>query len=118
MFEQVGQSRTQDSIKLFEKIANVPIFQETPIFLVLNKLDVFKRKFQNNFAAFQSAYPEYTGSSTDVDAAIEHIKNCYIQTLTGPRSDKAFVKHITTCAMDPESIRALFQTIAREVVKN
>ena len=103
-------------MSLFAQIANTNIFDSQPIFLILNKVDKFKTKFQANPNAFRDAYPGYSGADGDFDAAIKHVEETFMRQLDSDRNlETAWVKAIPTCAMDESSVRGLFQTIAEKV---
>jgi GTPase SAR1 family protein len=42
LFEDNSKNRIEEELELFEKVAHNPIFAETPIFLFLNKKDLFE----------------------------------------------------------------------------
>lgn len=115
MFEDDTIKRTQDSIDLFTSTATSAIFKNKPIFLILNKKDMFEKKLKEHPDKFRETYPGFEGDITNVDACIEHVKNRFLKGL-GDRDEKvAWVKAIPTCAMDANNIRSLFQTLASQV---
>jgi GTPase SAR1 family protein len=116
MFEDEAISRTKDSMELFGSIANSAIFESMPIFLVLNKVDIFRRKLAQFPEKFTNAYPNFSGDISNVDQAIEHVKKSFIQKLNSNRSSDAWVEAIPCCAMDKDSIRQLFQKIGRKIL--
>ena len=42
MFEDNSVNRMQESLELFKEVAGNPIFEKTPIFVFLNKKDLFE----------------------------------------------------------------------------
>jgi hypothetical protein len=116
MFEDEAISRTKDSMDLFGSIANSPIFAEKPIFLVLNKVDIFKKKLGVSPDKFKNAYPGFGGDTGNVDQCVEHVKKSFCEKLDSGRPDSAWVGVIPVCAMDKDSIRALFQKIGKKVL--
>jgi GTPase SAR1 family protein len=116
MFEDEAVPRTKDSMDLFASIANSQIFAEKQIFLVLNKADLFKKKLAATPEKFSTAYPGFTGNAGNPDEAIAHVKKSFVEKLTPGRSEAAWVEAIPCCAMDPASIRELFQKIGRKVL--
>jgi GTPase SAR1 family protein len=109
-------SRTTDSMDLFDSIANSPPFTGKPIFLVLNKLDVFQRKLGASPDRFKCAYPGFNGDPADVEQAVEHVTKSYMERINSGRPDGAGVEAIAVCATDNNSIRELVQTIAKTVL--
>ncbi|KAH0794638.1 Fungal G-protein, alpha subunit [Histomonas meleagridis] len=116
MFEDESNSRTKDSLNLFSSIANSQIFMDTPIFLVMNKVDLFKQKLKNHPEAFKSAY-DFDGECDNVDVCLEYVKRSYLNMLSNDRTENAFVMPIPTCAMEAESIRSLFQQIGKKIIE-
>jgi hypothetical protein len=43
MFEDVNKNRMHESLELFNKVTYMPLFKDTPMFLFLNKRDLFER---------------------------------------------------------------------------
>jgi GTPase SAR1 family protein len=116
MFEDEGIPRTKDSMDLFASIANSAIFESKQIFLVLNKVDIFKKKLQANPDKFQTAYPGFSGNIGNPDEAIAWVKQSFVSKLNPDRSSDAWVEGLTCCAMEDASIRELFQKIGRKVL--
>jgi hypothetical protein len=101
---------------LFESIANSAIFESKQIFLVLNKVDIFKKKLAATPEKFKTAYPGFTGNTGNPDEAIAHVRKSFVEKLNSDRAAEAWVEAIPCCAMDPQSIRELFQKIGRKVL--
>ncbi|OHS93185.1 Guanine nucleotide-binding protein alpha-1 subunit [Tritrichomonas foetus] len=118
MFEDDSIRRTQDSIDLFASIANSAIFGNKPIFLILNKKDVFEKKLKAHPEQFKETYKDFTGDTSNVEQCIEHVKQTFLNQLLSERDKSvAWVEAIPACAMDENSIRELFQTIAKKIVQ-
>jgi GTPase SAR1 family protein len=116
MFEDEALSRTRDSMDLFGSIANSPIFEAKPIFLVMNKADLFRRKLQELPEQFMAAYPGFQGDVTNIKQCIDHVEHAFKSRLRANRPAEAWVEAIATCAMEMESVRSLFQSIARKIL--
>ncbi|KAH0790028.1 Guanine nucleotide-binding protein subunit alpha [Histomonas meleagridis] len=116
MFEDEATTRTDDSKELFGSIANSEVFKNKPIFLILNKIDIFKSKLENYPEKFRAAYPDFTGDTSNADECIEHVKQTFLAQLKSDRPETAWVQAIPTCAMEEKSIHDLFQTVAQKVV--
>lgn len=71
MFEDSTQNRMQEELKLFEVIANNPLFEECPVFLFLNKKDLFEKMTQE--VPLTTCFKEYHGSS-NVQDAIQYVQ--------------------------------------------
>lgn len=119
MFEDDTVPRTKDSLELFQNVANSPVFATKPIFLILNKKDVFEHKIKDHPNQFRETYPDFSGDTSNVDQCINHVKQCFLNKLLPDRNkDVAWVESITTCAMDDNSIRKLFQDISRKILSS
>ena len=117
MFEDENVSRTKDSIDLFGSIANSEIFKNKPIFLVLNKLDLFEKKLQESPDKFRHAYEGFEGDVTNVHECIEHVKRSFMAKLDPNRAPEGWVEALSACAMEEKSIRELFQKVGKKVLE-
>lgn len=62
LFENQFQNRMVEALELFEKISSVPCFQDTPIFLFLNKKDLFEEFLRDE--SIQVCFPDYEKPET------------------------------------------------------
>ncbi|CAM9342168.1 unnamed protein product [Phaeothamnion confervicola] len=69
LFEDSDTNRMQESLKLFKQVAGNPIFKGTPIFLFLNKKDLFEQMIKKT--PLSVCFPEFNGPGGDVHSAIE-----------------------------------------------
>lgn len=117
MFEDDSLKRSEDSINLFQNMVNSPTFSQKPIFLVLNKIDIFEKKLKEFPGEFKKAYPDYEGDISSVDACIQHVIECYLRRLSPDRNKaQAWVKTIITCALDKNDVYKLFNLIAKSII--
>ena len=66
---------------------------------------------------FRETYPDFHGDINNVDQCIEHVRDSFIAKLSPDRNkETAWVEAIATCAMDQNSVRELFQQIAKKIV--
>lgn len=72
MFEDPTQNRMKESLNLFAQICNNPVFASTPIFLCLNKKDIFEQMIQS--VGLEKCFAEYTGGN-DVNVALQYIQD-------------------------------------------
>eukprot|EP01114_Cavostelium_apophysatum_P002008 TRINITY_DN1175_c0_g1_i1.p1 TRINITY_DN1175_c0_g1~~TRINITY_DN1175_c0_g1_i1.p1 ORF type:complete len:367 (+),score=130.25 TRINITY_DN1175_c0_g1_i1:251-1351(+) len=72
MFEDANHNRMHEQLNLFQQIANNPVFSTTPIFLFLNKKDLFENMIQE--VDLSKCFPEYSGGK-DVTSALKFITN-------------------------------------------
>lgn len=59
MYEDASNNRMHEALNLFQTIVNNPLFQQTPIFLFLNKKDLFEKMIKE--VDLKKAFPAYTG---------------------------------------------------------
>jgi len=71
MFEDANHNRMHEQLNLFQQIANNPVFSGTPIFLFLNKKDLFETMIHET--DLSKCFPEYKGGK-DVTAALNFIQ--------------------------------------------
>jgi len=71
MFEDPSMNRMQESLNLFGQVCNNQVFATTPIFLCLNKKDIFEQQIQTT--SLTKCFPEYTGGN-DVNVALQFIQ--------------------------------------------
>ncbi|KAG8954816.1 Guanine nucleotide-binding protein alpha-2 subunit [Tulasnella sp. 408] len=67
VMEGKSQNKMAESLLLFESIVNSRYFSRTCVFLLLNKIDVFKTKLAR--VPLERYFPEYTGGSDTNEAA-------------------------------------------------
>eukprot|EP01099_Mayorella_cantabrigiensis_P008389 TRINITY_DN7891_c0_g1_i1.p1 TRINITY_DN7891_c0_g1~~TRINITY_DN7891_c0_g1_i1.p1 ORF type:complete len:365 (-),score=100.02 TRINITY_DN7891_c0_g1_i1:270-1364(-) len=73
MFEDPEKNQMHDSLELFQSVVNNPMFKDTPIFLFLNKKDLFEEMIRTT--DLKVCFPHYTGGGSDVTAALEFLTN-------------------------------------------
>ncbi|KJH48452.1 g-protein alpha subunit [Dictyocaulus viviparus] len=109
MVEDPETNRLQDSLSLLEKISNEPKFKNTPLFLFLNEIDVFREKLP--LIPLENYLSEYKGRS--VQEALDFIESLARQSLAG--RDQAVIHIYRTCMIDTEQmskiLESAFQTI-------
>lgn len=82
LFEDKQVNRMQESLKLFEDTMQNEIFQNTPIFLILNKKDLFENLIRTK--PLTIAFPEYTGPQ-ELRPCIEYIAEKFASRLKPSR---------------------------------
>jgi len=82
MFEDPTQNRMHEQLLLFGQIANSPQFEKTPIFVFLNKKDLFEQMMQKT--PLKKCFPEYTGGN-DVQSALEFIQQQFSAKVQGSK---------------------------------
>jgi guanine nucleotide-binding protein G(i) subunit alpha len=100
---QDNTNRMLESLNVFEDLLLENNFKETPILLLLNKLDIFTQKIAKK--DLSCVFPEYKGGN-DVEAAIEFIKQKY-KILVKENPERLQIQVIN--AMDEDSVINAFK---------
>lgn len=72
LFEDSSENIMHESLKLFEEVVKNPLFKNTPIFVFLNKKDLFEDLIKVH--SLKKCFPDYTGPDKDMNAALEFIQ--------------------------------------------
>jgi GTPase SAR1 family protein len=106
--EDASQNRMAETLLLFDEVANHH-FQNKPIILFLNKVDLFEEKYQR--VPLTLCFPEYPGETVEDGKAF--IKERFIE--------KAHPKHIIfphyTCALNTKNMRFVITSIRKEIMR-
>ena len=73
LYEDNTQNIMKESLTLFEEVVKNPIFKNTPIFVFLNKKDLFETLIRTQ--SLTKCFPEYTGDPGAMQPALEFIKS-------------------------------------------
>lgn len=60
LFEDDTKNRMHEALELFQDTVNKDIFKDTPVFLFLNKKDLFEEKIKKQ--GLECCFPEYSGA--------------------------------------------------------
>lgn len=121
LWEEKSIRRTQDSLMLFSQIAGADVFQDVPIFLIMNKVDAFEKKLKKFPDKFKEAYPGFApteptqNNEINVNDAIEHIKRTFLREL-GTRTKQGWIETYQLNAINSDSVKNVTQKIAHKVV--
>ena len=75
LFEDTAQNRLHEALELFEEITGRPGFKETPIFLFLNKKDLYEQMIEDETVPdLTVCFPEYDGGK-DMTTSISFIES-------------------------------------------
>ena len=80
-YEDFVTNRLQESLAIFEDLMSTPKLQNVTVILILNKLDVFAKKLQND--DLHIYFPDYTGG-TDVQKGVQYIRQRFIDVVAKP----------------------------------
>ena len=75
LFEDSSVNRMHESLNLFREIVKNPIFKKIPIFVFLNKKDLFEEMIPKY--PLSKCFPEFQGPPGDILSALEFIQQQY-----------------------------------------
>ena len=75
LFEDSSVNRMHESLNLFREIVKNPIFKNIPIFVFLNKKDLFEEMIPKYPLA--KCFPDFNGPPGDVQSALDYIHTKY-----------------------------------------
>ncbi|RYH19743.1 hypothetical protein EON65_25610 [archaeon] len=70
LFEDSSENIMIESLKLFEEVVKNPLFKSTPIFLFLNKKDLFEDLVKT--VSLKKCFPEFPGPEQDMNTALRY----------------------------------------------
>lgn len=76
-YEEITKNRMDESLALFHDISKKNIFMKTPMYIILNKKDLFSTIFTNALFPLSNKFPEFKG--TTVPQGIKFIEDKYIE---------------------------------------
>jgi hypothetical protein len=92
LFEDSTMNRMHESLMLFEEIVKNPLFKSTPMFVFLNKKDLFEEMIPKH--SLKVCFPDYDGPDGDVRQALEFIEGKYRDIMNTHIPGKAVYIHI------------------------
>jgi len=106
LFEDSTKNRMHESLELFNKVTYNKIFENTPIFLFLNKKDLFEAMIKE--VDMNVAFPEYKGGK-DLNNALEFIQTQFRRQLP-PKKD-VNIQIVSACFK--REIRVAFEEVKK-----
>ncbi|EFC38481.1 guanine nucleotide-binding protein G(i) alpha-1 subunit [Naegleria gruberi] len=110
MYEDDSLNRMDDSLTVFEGLCN-GFFKETPIIIVLNKTDIFKKKLEVH--GIEQCFKDYNGSQ-DYDESVQFIRNKF---LSLNKFDEQRIWIHECCATSTDDVRKVFEQIKHQVAQ-
>jgi hypothetical protein len=74
MFEDNSKNRMEEELELFQKVTHNPIFADTPVFLFLNKKDLFETMIKDK--DMNHVFRDYKGG-TNLEPALAYIQQAF-----------------------------------------
>ena len=93
LFEDSSVNRMHESLSLFKDVVSNPIFESTPIFMFLNKKDLFEDMIKET--SLKTCFDDYTGPEGEALPALDHIKSKYAAVMERHCPGKDFPIHVT-----------------------
>jgi GTPase SAR1 family protein len=111
-YEDGKTNRLKESMQLFETVAKNPLFTNIPIFLVLNKMDLFGENLKRY--PLKETFEEFEGGD-NVEEALSFLSNKFksIQMQYTPLKPFVYFKSISC---DKDATSALFQSVTKEAM--
>jgi len=116
LFEDASKNRMMESLDLFRDITHRANFIDTPVFLFLNKKDLFE--VLSGEVDLSNLFPDYTGGK-DVHKALEFIESKFRERLPGKKEIQVHVvtgvwKRDIKCAFE-EVKKKLYDTNRKDI---
>ena len=102
----------QDSMQLFETIANNSYFVSSAIMLFFNKKDLYEVKIKKS--PLKICFPQYTGENT-YEETTAYIKKMF-ENLNNSPASKQFYFHYT-CATSTENMKFVFDSVTDSIIE-
>ena len=92
LFEDNSQNIMHESLTLFEDVVKNPIFSNTPLFLFLNKKDLFEVTIKTH--PLSKCFPDYEGAEGDMGTALDFIKSKFAAVVEKHSPGKVLHTHV------------------------
>ncbi|GMH96236.1 hypothetical protein TrVE_jg6454 [Triparma verrucosa] len=93
LFEDSSVNRMHESLNLFKDVVSNPVFEGTPIFMFLNKKDLFEDMIKKT--SLKTCFDDYEGEEGVALPALDHIKSKYEAIMEKHCPGKGLPIHIT-----------------------
>jgi len=111
LFEDNSKNRMVEELELFQKVTHNKIFDTTPIFLFLNKKDLFEAMIQK--VDMKTRFPDYDGGK-NLRAALDFVQRKFEEKL--PSGKKITIEFVS--ARVKADIRAAFNTVKKTLYED
>eukprot|EP00455_Lapot_gusevi_P040653 TRINITY_DN4617_c0_g2_i4.p1 TRINITY_DN4617_c0_g2~~TRINITY_DN4617_c0_g2_i4.p1 ORF type:complete len:379 (-),score=89.30 TRINITY_DN4617_c0_g2_i4:342-1478(-) len=110
LFEDEKKNRMEEELDVFEQVCSYPIFAKTPVFLFLNKKDLFEEVLRR--VPLTYCFPDFTGGN-DTQACLTYITEQFKARLKGRRLSG--VHYIS--ARFKKDVKASFDDVRHELME-
>ena len=112
-YEDDKTNRMQESLAIFEEIANNQYFKHTSILLFFNKKDLFQKKLEKN--PISVFFTDYKGEPQNFEQSVDHITKSFLKLIREGDPNRVFV-HVT-CATDTNNVKTVFEDVKNTILK-
>jgi len=112
MYEDNAMNRMTEDLALFSEMTSKDIFANTPIFLFLNKKDLFESMIREK--PLSSLFPEYKGGD-DVHASIAYVEQQFRKRLPAKKEKDMLVQAVTS--VWKRDIKAAFEEVKKYLIE-
>jgi len=116
MFEDATHNRMQEALTLFQQIVNNPLFITIPMFLFLNKKDLFEKMIHDGID-LKKCFPEYSGGC-DAKVALQFIQSEFEKKVQGDAAAKKRVHVHYIAARFKKDIKYTWEELRDQLVKD
>jgi hypothetical protein len=114
LFEDNSVNRMHESLNLFGEVVSNPVFEKTPIFMYLNKKDLFEEMIQTS--SIKKCFNDYEGADGEAFPALEHIKSKYTAVMQKHCPGKDLSIHIVAARVRMD-MKIAFNDVKDEIKK-
>jgi len=111
LFEDASKNRMEEALELFQKVTHDPVFEKTPIFLFLNKKDLFESMILKK--DLKTRFPEYDGGH-NLRPALEFV----LQQFTARMPAGKPLTHEFVSARVRSDIRGAFNSVKKTLYED
>jgi hypothetical protein len=110
LFEDHSKNMMKESLELFEQTVNNPTFRDTPVFLFLNKKDLFERMIRQK--GLNTTFPEYDGPN-DAMASMDFVAKMFRS--KAPPGKVIEVQYVT--GLWKRDVRCAFEEVKKKLLE-
>lgn len=112
LYEDEKKNRLQESLELFKDTVQKDIFKKTPIFLFLNKKDLFEEKIRS--FDLGNCFPDYKGGK-DLQSALEFVSQQFRDRMPAGNLDQ--FREFVIAARVKRDVKYAFEDIKLDLLK-
>jgi GTPase SAR1 family protein len=110
LFEDPTKNRMQEALELFKEISERPTFMKTPLFVFLNKKDLFESMIKDT--DLNKTFPDYKGGK-NLEPALNFIKNLFRS--QAPEARKTGIHLEVVTSVLKKDIKTAFEVVKEQL---